>query len=222
MLRPWGLRSSAPLTVSPDMPDLAAARHAARQANGSIGRRVDLMFAGGVALVAVAGLLVYPYAIADAPRGVRVDERPSARAADVVMVPTITTVRESQFASPPLREPSSVPAPAPKPVAATPANEAAARSAAKPVTPPAVAAATPLQDAVTAAASRVEVAAPAGAPIPSPVDPWQPLRDALGACSRSAGVWARATCEQGARLAYCDGYWGSVALCPAGRTDHGQ
>jgi hypothetical protein len=36
------------------------------------------------------------------------------------------------------------------------------------------------------------------------------------------GLIERAVCEQGARLANCDGYWGTVALCPAGRSDYGQ
>ena len=209
------------------MPDLAAARRAAWQANGTKGRRVDLMFASGVALVAVAGLFTYPYAIADAPRAARADERPSARAAEVVMVPTLTTVRESQVASPPLIEPSTATAPARKPGAAVSAADAAARPGGKAAVPPAAtfATSTPPRDAVSsdaqnvAAAPRVAISA---APSPVPVDPWQGLRQALGACSRSAGIWQRATCEQSARLAHCDGHWGNVTLCPAGRTDYGQ
>ena len=227
VLRPWGLRSSAPLTESPDMPDLAAARRAARDGSGTRGGRVDLMFAGGVALVALAGLFVYPYAIADAPRGARADERLSARAADVVMVPTLTTVRESPVASPPLLEPSSEAAPPPKAVVPLPAGEPAARTGVRAGVTPATLPATPTppRDAAVAEAPRVE-AAPSPAmpvsPAPMPADPWQPLRQALGACSRSSGLWERATCEQTARLAHCDGYWGNVTLCPVGRTDYGQ
>ena len=143
----------------------------------------------------------------------------------VVRVPTLTTVRESQIASPPLLEPASVPAPAPRTVAATAAagpprnsgKAAAAPIVATPATP-----ATPVRDAVMVEAPRVESPEPVAVPPPAPVEAWQGLRDALGACSRSSGVWERATCEQRARLAHCDGHWGSVALCPSGRTDFGQ
>ena len=55
---------------------------------------------------------------------------------------------------------------------------------------------------------------------PAP-DRWQALRDQLGGCV-ALGLFERAMCEQRARLQHCDGYWGHVGLCPAGRTEFGQ
>jgi hypothetical protein len=66
-------------------------------------------------------------------------------------------------------------------------------------------------------------AAAAAAPPPAPVerDRWQDLRTALAGCG-SLGLLERATCEQGARIAHCDRYWGLVPQCPVGRTDYGN
>ena len=68
----------------------------------------------------------------------------------------------------------------------------------------------------------VAITAPAPVLAPAVVDRWQPLKDALGRCTSSSGVFERASCEQGARLAHCEGYWGQQPLCPAARTDYGQ
>ncbi len=132
VLRPWGLRSSAPLTESPAMPEIAAAHRAAQRATEAPGRRLDLMVAGGIALVAVAGMLVYPYANADeTTHRARDDERPAARAA-AVAVPTLSTVRESAVTAPPLVEPLSVRVPAPAAKAAPVAPLAEAQAARPP------------------------------------------------------------------------------------------
>jgi hypothetical protein len=84
----------------------------------------------------------------------------------------------------------------------------------------------PAREAVIGDGQPVEVAAVAAPAAPPPVarpaaDRWQPLRDALGRCD-GRGMIERAMCEQGARLAHCDGYWGNAPLCPAGRTEFGQ
>src|SRR5688572_12076179 len=141
VLRPWGLRRSAPLTESPDMPELAAARQESLR-DGRSGRRIDLMLAGSVAAIVLAGLVVYPYANADETEiAVRAADRLMSRA-EAVAVPALSTVRETAIASPPLVEPSTVavpkapvlkpsiepttravPRPAPEPVVATPVLE---------------------------------------------------------------------------------------------------
>jgi hypothetical protein len=53
---------------------------------------------------------------------------------------------------------------------------------------------------------------PAAAPSVQP-DRWQVLRAELDRC-QPLGIFERATCEQQARLAHCDSFWGHVALCP--------
>ena len=62
VLRPWGLGSSAPLTESPAMPDLAAAHVLARDGPAVRVRRLPWMLGGGIGVLAVAGMLAYPYA----------------------------------------------------------------------------------------------------------------------------------------------------------------
>ena len=184
------------------------------------------MLAGGIALVTVAGLLVYPFANADeTPRMARADER-SGGAFAVVAVPTLSSVSDLRVSAPPLIEPQSSPVVSvreakPAPVATI--VEAGLRNNARQA-PPAVpdTISMPLRDtAVVDERERIEVAAAPVTPT-APIDSWLPLRDALAGCSRSNGIWERATCEQRARLAHCDGYWGNVALCPTGRTDFGQ
>jgi hypothetical protein len=225
VLRPWGLRGSAPLTESPAMPDIAAARREAQRAGGPQGRRVDLMFAGGVVLVAMAGLLVYPYAKADETTSfARLDDRPATHAASVP-VPPLSTVRETLISAPPLVEPLSVPPPAPKARPVKTPAEGGQRQTGYPAAGLAVPVTYPLparESIVIDDGRSVDPPAPPPEESRAPADPWQALRDSIGACARSANLWERATCEQGARLAHCDGHWGNVALCPAGRTEFGQ
>ena len=219
VLRPWGLRSSAPLTESPDMPELAAARRDALR-EGRPGRRTDLMIAAGVAVIAFAGLVVYPYANADETGMVgRAADRPALRA-EAVAVPVLSTVRETAVVSPPLVEPSTVPLP--KPYVPKPAIEPA-RPVVRPALEP-VTVATPVlaREAVIVGDAKVAEAPRAPAAATAPVDAWHPLRSTLQGCAAAGGLWARATCEQRARLAHCDGHWGTHALCPSGRTEYGQ
>ena len=54
------------------------------------------------------------------------------------------------------------------------------------------------------------------------LDRWQLLTAGLGRCAGD-DLFARGSCEQLARVQYCEGYWGQVAMCPGGiGNDHGQ
>jgi hypothetical protein len=70
-------------------------------------------------------------------------------------------------------------------------------------------------------------AAPVAAPVPQfaqapQLDRWQSLSAALAHCTGN-DFWKRASCENAARLQYCDGSWGQNAMCPSGiGNDHGQ
>ena len=212
------------------MPEIAAAHRAAQRAGEAPARGLDQVFAGGVALVAVVGLLAYPYANADETRqAARKGERSATRTAVAVAVPTLATVRESAVSASSIAE--ALPGPeaqrdvAPKVAPVTRVAETGQRaSRPTPALAVPVTSAMPARDAAATgdAQSMDPPSPPPAAAPPAPVDPWQTLRDALGACARSGGVWERATCEQRARLAHCDGYWGSIALCPSGRTEFGQ
>jgi hypothetical protein len=230
VLRPWGLRSSAPLTESPAIPEIAAAHRAAQRANEAPGRRLDLMVAGGVAVVAIAGLLAYPYANADETRHAARDDGRRVPQTDVIAVPMLSAVRESPVSAPPLVErlPGAAPlaGSAPKAAPVAPAADSGQRRPSRPspaLVPPPIYTMPADETVLTGDVHSVDAPAPLRAAVPAtPIDPWHPLRNALGACARSVGVWERATCEQSARLAHCEGYWGNVALCPSGRTDFGQ
>jgi hypothetical protein len=213
VLRPWGLLRSAPPTVSPAMPDIVAAARAERGSSGS--RRLDLRFAAGTAFVVLAGTFLYPYARAlDAPRIEHVPAEPV-----VVTTTSSHAVQESVVAAPALVEPvrprsrtlvTVVPRESPR--------EAAAGTRAAPA---ALASAVVAAETAPVAAQAPVVVAQVSAPAPSR-DRWQPLRDALSRCGARSGMFERATCELGARLAHCDGAWGETALCPVARSDYGQ
>jgi hypothetical protein len=54
------------------------------------------------------------------------------------------------------------------------------------------------------------------------LDRWQLLVAGLGRCA-GHDLFARGACEHLARVHYCEGYWGQVAMCPGGiGNDHGQ
>lgn len=217
VLRPWGLRKSAPLTESPALPEMAAARKAARRAAGNPRRPVYKIAAGIAGIVALSGVIAYPYA-SPGPGPSREEEVVAKATTQVVAIADLTAVKERVVAAPADPERTSE-IRAPAPAAPAPAPDQALRT----VRPPPVEAAVPI--AQEAPAEPVVVAAPppqAPEPPRAVADPWQPLRAALSACSRVQGLWDRATCEQSARLASCDGHWGAVPLCPAGRTDFGQ
>ncbi|TMH62117.1 MAG: zinc-ribbon domain-containing protein [Betaproteobacteria bacterium] len=146
----------------------------------------------------------------------------------------------------------SAPATSTRPIeTATPAAEptksatAAPEEAPMPGTPAGTAASTPKKPAQPKAAPKpapvIGEQAPATAPQPSPKAPakpapvvaaapaaaaepdrWQMYADAMGRCGRE-DFFKRFSCEQRARLYYCEGYWGQVAQCPSAPTrDHGQ
>ena len=219
VLRPWGLRSSAPLTESPALPEMAAARKAARRASRGSRRPLYKVAAGLAGIVALSGVIAYPYTLRDEPPSARGDEVLAKTAPQVVAIADLTAVKE-RIPSPvadPEPTPEVVP-PAPKPSvpAVDPSPRVPARSQVVEVAQPA-------REPVAPEPPPVVVPPP---PIPepprTPADPWQKLRNALDACSRVHGLWDRATCEQRARLDSCDGHWGEVGLCPAGRTEFGQ
>jgi hypothetical protein len=219
VLRPWGLRRSAPLTESPAMPDLAQARAAALRANNRAKPRFDVLVVCGLAIVGAAGVVAYPFTItAEMARPAAADERTVAQEA-LVTVTGISTVRETQLASPALLEPPPAPPPAvkPKPVVQPPAEPAERK-----VSPARTDPAPVLEPPPAAPPPSLEPPVVAERTVVAPTDRWQPLRAQLAACGTADGVFQRAMCEQGARLKHCDGQWGETPLCPAGRTEYGQ
>ena len=100
------------------------------------------------------------------------------------------------------------------------------RPAAKPAPAPVIAQAPELTSPLNAAPSP-PVVEPAPPPPPAPravppPDRSQLINAGFGQCPRD-NVIATAVCEQGVRLKYCEGYWGLLAQCPAGRAnDYGQ
>lgn len=225
VLRPWGLRSIAPLTESPAMPEVAAAHVATRDGNSRAPRRrLDLVFAVVIAVAAVAGMFAYPYAKADESRTVAY--APGVGIESTVDLPAVPAVRETRLTAPPLAEPRQEQASRSPPVSKPRAVPAAARGSrdassragpsrgelSMPVVYPAAA-----RDLIVGDGQNVDPSPPMQ--IAEPMDRWQPLRDALAACAAQSGVVARAVCEERARIASCDSYWGHVGLCPAGRSD---
>jgi hypothetical protein len=220
VLRPWGLRSSAPLTESPALPEMAAARKAAKRASRGSRRPLHKIAAGLAGVVALSGVIAYPYTLRDEQPSARGEEVVSKAASQVVAIADLTAVKE--------RIPSPVADPEPTPEVVAPASKPSAQVATDPsprlpARPQVVEAAQPAPETGVAEPSPAVVPTPpVQEPARTPADPWQALRNALDACSRVQGLWDRATCEQRARLDSCDGNWGVVALCPAGRTEFGQ
>lgn len=221
VLRPWGLRSAAPPTESPAMPELAEARRQ-RAPRRAWSRRLDLRVAAGAAVVALAGTFLYPSARSLDP-GLE-----AAATATPIAVTAMSThaVREAMVVAPPLVELVRAPALAArsaKAALATRREAPAERSAtadergapATALTPP------PVRAVVAESPVVVAAAAPPVAPA-LPPDRWAPLRSALGQCTGRPGIFERASCEQAARIAHCADFWGQTPLCPAGRQDYGQ
>jgi len=225
VLRPWGLHDSAPLTISPDLPDLAMSPILAERRVW----RMDLGLAGAVVAIVVLVAVLHPWLRrAEAEPTSRVDERVVA-APVALSVPNAAIVHETRLAAPALVERA--------PAAAKPAAEAV-----KVATPTAVPApsrpsgarglpAVPVNYAISPreavigdgqGASATDAPAPAAvkAPAAEP-DRWQVLRDELDRC-QPLGIFDRATCEQRARLSHCDSYWGHAALCPSLRAESGR
>lgn len=226
VLRPWGMRRTAPPTISPDMPDLADAEMPTRGTRLDPAVRFDLWIVGGlvVALVAVAWVNGATRPSRDSPHDA------SALAAGSAAYVTATTpsiVQEARLKAPPLVDVSSV---ATQRTEVTPHVIANAPSPARgqargPAGIPVVIA-TQQPSVSVIDDARSEAPAPPVAPIqatPPPVsDRWQPLRSALAQCGAVNGTIGRAVCEQEARLAHCEGFWGLVTFCPTTRSEYGQ
>jgi hypothetical protein len=210
VLRPWGLRRAAPATTSPDMPELAAMHRGIARRSGWPARKLGVFLVGGIAVTAVAGTLVYPYA---APH----EEVPRRADPPIVLLeiaPAPPPVQETVLRAPPLVE-LNVPA----------RKESRQRHVVRETSPPAPAEAPPpTPDIATPPPAAVEPAPPAPVTPPpaAPVDRFDPLRNALRSCAARDGVFERATCEQRARIDHCAGYWDQAPLCPSGRREHTQ
>ena len=226
VLRPWGMRRTAPPTISPDMLDFAHAGMPTRDTRPDPAVRLDFWIVGGlvVALVAVAWL----NGNARPGRGAPQDgNAPVAAGSPVYVAATAPPiVQEASLEAPPLIDLA---------FAATPPSAATRRIAAINASPARGQSGSPTGTAGTVAApsresviddGRGEASAAPVAWVPSTPQPvhdrWQPLRSALAQCGSANGAIARAMCEQEARLAHCDGYWGLVAVCPTTRSEFGQ
>lgn len=225
VLRPWGLRRDAPLTISPDILDLAPEPAASEERVS----RLDLWLAGGVAaIVLVVGAMQPWLSRTEAAPTSRAEERIVAAPA-VVATPVVALVKETRLAAPALveRKPARPggAADAAKAVAPLAAPAGARIGAARGVPAVPVAYAMTQRDAVFSDGRSIDSEPPAAsAPltaVAAPQDRWQALREDLRGCE-PLGLFDRATCEQRARLAHCDGHWGHVAACPEGRKESGQ
>lgn len=220
VLRPWGM-GHAPLTESPAMPEITAALTARAKHTR---RPSSARFAGGTVVVAMGAMLLYPYARAiDAPQ--EADE-PMTRT-HVIPMAQAKTPEAHRLSVPemhPLPQAFTFSMRFSESVTTPPRRENRARVRQKPEALPA-----PTVPAPVEPAREVAVHQPPALAVPPPVpssppvaDRWQALQETLSRCSAADGVFRRAMCEQGARLAHCDGYWGAVEHCPAGRTEYGQ
>jgi hypothetical protein len=226
VLRPWGMRRTAPPTISPDMPDLADAAMPTRGTRLDPAVRFDFWIIGGLVVALVAVALVNGTmrsgrsALEDASAQV------AAGSATYVSATTPPIVQEARLKAPPLLDVSSATT-QPPPVtphvttaAPVPARGPARGTVAIPVVLAAQSAEAASDD------GRGDAPAPPVAPVEAPPPPvsdrWQPLRSALAQCGSVNGAIGRAVCEQEARLAHCEGFWGLVAVCPATRTEYGQ
>jgi hypothetical protein len=226
VLRPWGMRRTAPPTISPDMPDLADAAIPTRGTRLDPAVRFDFWIIGGLVVVLIAVALINGTmrpgrnALDDASGQV------GAGSATYVSATTPTIVQEARLKAPPLLDvsPATTHAPPLTPHVTTAAPVPARGPARGPVAIPVALAALPGEGASDD--GRSEVPAPPVAPVevpPPPVpDRWQPLRSSLAQCGSVSGTIGRAVCEQEARLAHCEGFWGLVAVCPTTRSEYGQ
>jgi len=224
VLRPWGLRRSAPPTISPDMPDLLGAQERIDRTRLDPTARFDLWVVVGL-IVALAATAWFSGKLRSVQEPARDPAAHFVAGSSIyVSASAPTLVQEARLKTPPLVD---VPPP-PRPLGgATPrvsdAPSAPARSAARSAPPLPVVPPEPPRDSVAVdLGSESLPPAPAPARPPPVADRWQPLRSALANCAAVDGVFARATCEQEARVVHCRGFWGLVAVCPAVRTEYGQ
>jgi hypothetical protein len=226
VLRPWGMRRTAPPTISPDMPDLAEAGIPTRGTRLDPAVRFDFWIVGGLVVVLVAVALVNGATRSSRNAAHDANAQVAAGSAAYVSATTPAIVQEARLKAPPLVDVSPA-ATATPPVThrVTTVAPLPARGPARgPVANPVVLAAQP-GDAVVDV-GRSEAPAPPVAPVqataPPVSDRWQPLRSALAQCGSVNGAIGRAMCQQEARLAHCEGFWGLVADCPTTRSEYGQ
>lgn len=226
MLRPWGMRRTAPPTISPDMPDLADAAIPTRGTRLDPAVRFDFWIVGGLVVVLVAVALVNGATRSSRNAAHDASAQVAAGSAAYVSATTPAIVQEARLKAPPLVDVSTAATQAPPvtPRVTTAAPLPARGPARGPVAIPVVLAAQPGEAVVDV--GRGEAPPPPVAPVqalPPPVsDRWQPLKSALAQCGSVNGAIGRAMCEQEARLAHCEGFWGLVAVCPTTRSEYGQ
>jgi hypothetical protein len=222
VLRPWGLRRSAPPTISPDMPDLIEAADPAPGTRLDPSARFDLWIVAGL-VAAVIAAAWFNGRGRSGPDPLR-DAAAQVGAPAYVVATTEASVQEARLSAPPLFD---VPPARMGPVATRTGSDVASRPRSQaPSTPAAQALETPPprdgsgddRSAVAQAPTPAIVVAAA----PAVVDRWEALRSAVSRCASASGAIARAMCEQEARLAYCNGFWGLVAACPTARSEYGQ
>jgi len=226
VLRPWGMRRTAPPTISPDMPDLMDGGIQTPGTRLDPAVRFDFWIVGGlvVALIAVAWINGTARTSRDSMHDT--SAQVGAGSAAYVSATTPPIVHEARLKAPPLVDVSP---------AATQGTVATPRVTAAPPSPARgqarAAAAIPVAIATQPGESviddgRGEAPAPPVAPVqatsPPVSDRWQPLRSALAQCGSVNGAIGRAVCEQEARLTHCEGFWGLVAVCPTARSEYGQ
>lgn len=220
ILRPWGMRRTAPPTISPDMPDFADDPASLRPV-ADVSSRVDFWIVAGLVVAVIAATWLAGKVRPAGPESAAGVPSVAQRSPSYVTVAMPPIVQEARLKAPPLVDVPAVPQSPAKPRAAPVGQATVARVA----PPPASAVASPPVDAasepVRAEPAPLVVAAAPSSPPPAP-DRWQPLRSAVARCASIPGLIPRAMCEQEARLVHCDGFWGVVPACPAQRTEYGQ
>lgn len=241
VLRPWGLLRQAPLTVTPSMPDVAEARAAHLGARNAPRGARHIVFASAAAAVVAAVAFAYSGPVpvdAGLTAAASLTHSAPLQASEPVHVLTPTRLAvEVPVSAPPLSEPppnaqrnererSRHAAEATRRASAD-ARDDARRMAQRAATEPATYVVAAVERAAVITDGQGVPDAPSAAPetpappAPPPVDRWATLRSALASCESEGGVFARATCEERARLENCVHYWGHHALCPV-RGSSGQ
>jgi len=228
VLRPWGLRRSAPPTISPDMPDLGVPQTTAPTNPLDVLARLDLGIVAGLVAVVVAATWLNGNVRSGSDSSPEMTSQAAAGAGSYVYLTTPPIVHEAHLKAPPLVD------------AAPPPRQAGASAARAPaMNPPPTARtssrAAPVAPVVASLAREPAAIEPprVANPPPAPVsvatattihapDRWEQLRVSLAQCGSVGGTIAQAMCEQEARLARCDGFWGLVPSCPLQRTEYGQ
>lgn len=227
VLRPWGLRRSAPPTISPDMPDLGLPHSTALANPLDALARVDVWIVAGLVAVVVAATWLNGNVRNGADSFPEMTSQAVAGAASYVSVIAPPIVQEARLKAPPLVEA----APRPPQAGAAERRAAAADSPAAARSPPRTAPVAPViaslaREPATIEEPRVVSPPPATASVATATsrapDRWEQLRASLAQCGAVGGTIAQAMCEQEARLAKCDGFWGLVPSCPVRRTEFGQ